>query len=339
MSDSLHRGASQKLPNTAPKRVIIDTDPGIDDALALILALRSPEISVEAITTVSGNAHVDQCVRNTFRTLDAVAPAVFPPVARGCDRPLKRSPVAADHVHDGDGLGGISRLVDANGNPRYPHPTLSPVDRHGVDVILDLVQKRPGEITLVALGPLTNVATALERNPEAMRNLREIIIMGGSLDGCGNVTEFAEFNFYADPHAAERVVRSGLPATVVGLDVTHQTRLLLETVERAARKAGTPPARFAYDISAGLIEGGAPRNAKGFYLHDPLAVGVAIDPTFVQSRAFRAHVETEGPTTGMLVAEESSHQPRLTGDGNISGCVAVEADRFVRFFLERVFSG
>ena len=162
MSDSLHRGASQKLPNTAPKRVIIDTDPGIDDALALILALRSPEISVEAITTGSGNVHVDLCVRNTFRTLDAVAPAVFPPVARGCDRPLKRSPVAADHVHDGDGLGGISRLVDANGNPRYPHPTPSPVDRHGVDVILDLVQKRPGEITLVALGPLTNVATALE---------------------------------------------------------------------------------------------------------------------------------------------------------------------------------
>ena len=327
------------MPNTAPKRVIIDTDPGIDDALALILALRSPELSVEAITTVSGNVHVDLSVRNTFQTLDAVAPAVFPPVARGCDRPLKRSRVAVGQVHGGDGLGGISRLVDGDGNPRYPDPALSPVGRHGVDVILDLVERYPGEITLVALGPLTNVATAIEKNAETMRGLREIIIMGGSLDGRGNMTEFAEFNFHADPHAAQRVVRSGLPATVVGLDVTHQTRLLLETVEHAARKAGAPLARFAYDISAGLIEGGAPRNTEGFYLHDPLAVGVAIDPTFVESRTFHADVETEGATAGMLVAEESSHQPRLTGGGDIRGCVAVEADRFVRFFLERVFSG
>ena len=327
------------MPNTAPKRVIIDTDSGIDDALALILALRSPELSVEAITTVSGNVHVDLSIRNTFQTLDAVAPAVFPPVARGCDRPRKRCPVADERVHGGDGLGGLSRLVDGDGNPRYPHPTSSPVGRHGVDVILDLVERYPGEITLVALGPLTNVATAIEKNAETMRGLREIIIMGGSLDGRGNMTEFAEFNFYTDPHAAQRVVRSGLPATIVGLDVTHQTRLLLETVEHAARKAGAPRARFAYDISAGLIESGAPRNTEGFYLHDPLAVGVAIDPTFVESRVFRSHVETEGATAGMLVAEESSHQPRLTGGGDIHGCVAVEADRFVRFFLERVFSG
>ena len=330
---------SRKLPNTAPKRVIIDTDPGIDDALALILAMHSPELSVEAITTVSGNVHVDLCVRNTFRTLNAIGPPVFPPVARGCDRPLKRSPVAADHVHGRDGLGGVSRLVDADGHPRYPDPTQSPVGRHAVDVILDLVERYPGEITLVALGPLTNIATALERNAKAMRDLREIIIMGGSLDGRGNATEFAEFNFYVDPHAAQRVVRSGLPATVVGLDVTHQTRLLLETVEQAAQKAGTPPARFTRDICAGLSDSSERRKADGFHLHDPLAVGVAIDPTFVESRVFSADVETEGPSAGMLVAEEGSQQPRLARGGNIHGCVAVEADRFVRFFLERVFSG
>ena len=327
------------MPNTSPKRVIIDTDPGIDDALALILALHSPELSVEAITTVSGNVHVDLCVRNTFRTLNAIAPPVFPPVARGCDRPLKRSPVAAEHVHGRDGLGGVSRLVDADGNLRYPEPTQSPVTRHAVDVILDLVQRYPGEITLVALGPLTNIATALEQNAKAMRDLREIIIMGGSLDGRGNTSEFAEFNFYVDPHAAERVVRSGLPATVVGLDVTHQTRLLLETVEQAAQKAGTPLARFTRDICAGLIESRKRQKADGFHLHDPLAVGVAIDLTFVQSRVFGADVETEGSTVGMLVAEESSHQRGLATGGKIRGCVAVEADRFVRFFLERVFSG
>ncbi len=327
------------MPNTPAKRVIIDTDPGIDDALALILALHSPELSVEAITTVSGNVHVDLCVRNTFRTLNAIGPPVFPPVARGCERPLKQSPVAAEHVHGRDGLGGVSRLVDADGNLRYPEPTQSPVTRHAVDVILDLVQRYPGEITLVALGPLTNIATALEQNAKAMRDLREIIIMGGSLDGRGNASEFAEFNFYVDPHAAERVVRSGLPATVVGLDVTHQTRLLLETVEQAAQKAGTPLARFTGDICAGLIESRKRQKADGFHLHDPLAVGVAIDPTFVDSRVFGADVETEGSTAGMLVAEESSHQPRPTREGNIHGCIAVEADRFVRFFLERVFSG
>ena len=211
--------------------------------------------------------------------------------------------------------------------------------RHAVDVILDLVERYPGEITLVALGPLTNIATALERNAKAMRDLREIIIMGGSLDGRGNATEFAEFNFYVDPHAAERVVRSGLPATVVGLDVTHQTRLLLETVEQAAQKAGTPLARFTRDICAGLIDSRKRQKADGFHLHDPLAVGVAIDLTFVQSRVFGADVETEGSTAGMLVAEESSHQRGLATGGKIRGCVAVEADRFVRFFLERVFFG
>ncbi len=327
------------MQNTPPKRVIIDTDPGIDDALALILAMHSPELSVEAITTVNGNVGVDQCVRNSFRTLNAIAPPVFPPVARGCDRPLRQPPVKGDEVHGRDGLGGISKLVDADGNPRYPEPTQSPLDRHAVDVILDLVQRYPGEITLVALGPLTNIAAALEQNPKAMRELREIVIMGGSLDGRGNMTEFAEFNFYVDPHAAQRVVRSGLPATVVGLDVTHQTRLLRETVEQAAQRAGTPLARFTRDICAGLVHGSERRNSDGFHLHDPLAVGVAIDPTFVESRVFAADVETEGSSAGMLVAEEGSQQPRLAQGSNIRGCVAVEADRFVRFFLERVFFG
>ena len=268
------------MQNTAPKRVIIDTDQGIDDALALILALHSPELSVEAITTVNGNVGVDRCVRNVFRTLNAIAPPVFPPVARGCDRPLKRSPVAANHVHGRDGLGGIGRLVDADGHPRYPDPTQSPVGRHAVDVILDLVERYPDEITLVALGPLTNIATALEPNAKAMRDLREIIIMGGSLDGRGHTTEFAEFNFYVDPHAAQRVVGSGLPATAVGLGVTHQTRLLLETVEQAAQKAGAPLARFTRDICAGLIHSSERRNAEGFSSPRPIGGGRCNRPNF-----------------------------------------------------------
>ncbi len=327
----------------APRRVIFDTDPGIDDALALALLLRSPELRLEAITTVSGNVHVDLCTRNALLVLETLELDDPPPVARGADRPLQRPPVDASHVHGEDGLGGITTLAGPGGKPRYPQPQTASSGRHAVDVILDIVGNHPGEITLIAVGPLTNVALAVERDRSTMRQLAELILMGGSLSGIGNVTPSAEFNFYADPLAARQVLLAGIDTTVVGLDVTQKTLLRkadLETRLAAAKAAGAGvrTAEFAADVAGHYFSIAESRTGQAACpLHDPLAVGVAIDPSFVRTEPFAADVETEGSlTTGMLVADRRKVNAPSELQGRIQGSVEVDADRFVRFFLDRL---
>ena len=319
-----------------PSRVIIDTDPGIDDALVLILALRSPELQVEAITTVGGNVSGEQALTNALRVLEVLDLPNPPPVAAGCDRPLAREPIAARHVHGEDGLGDIGGLVEADGAARYPTPTLTAVGKHAVDLIVDLVRSNPGLLTIIALGPLTNVARAFEKDPDAIRGVRRIVAMGGSVSGVGNVTPVAEFNFHHDPHAAAQVLGSGVEVTVVGLDVTTKTLLTRAALEDRLRDTGGRVSRFIGDVSQKYFEVNETRRGlAGCPLHDPLAVGVAIDASFTELRPFDADVETEGRlTAGMLVAD------RRTGaranPGTIQAAVDVDADRFVEFFLERV---
>ncbi len=319
-----------------PTRVIIDTDPGIDDALALILALRSPELQVEAITTVSGNVSGEQALTNALRVLEVLDLPNPPPVAAGCNRPLVREPIAARHVHGEDGLGDIGGLVEADGSPRYPTPTLTPVDGHAVELIVDLVRRNPGEVTIIALGPLTNVARAFEKDPTAIRGVRRIVAMGGSVSGVGNVTPVAEFNFHHDPHAAAQVLGSGAEVTVVGLDVTTKTLLTRAALEDRLRDTGDRVSRFIGDVSQKYFEVNETRRGlAGCPLHDPLAVGVAIDASFTELRPFDADVETEGRlTAGMLVADRRIGARANTG--TIRAAVDVDAGRFVEFFLERV---
>src|SRR2546426_10720650 len=193
-------------------RIILDTDPGIDDALALFLALASPELQLEAITTVSGNVHVDLTTRNALTLLE-LAGRTDIPVARGCDRPLSRQPVFAEYVHGQNGLGGVE----------LPEPQLQPVGQHAVDLIIERVMAAPREITLVPIGPLTNIALALRKEPRIAEHVREVVIMGGALRVPGNVTPEAEFNIYADPHAAHIVFHAGWPIRLVSLDVTNKT--------------------------------------------------------------------------------------------------------------------
>jgi purine nucleosidase/pyrimidine-specific ribonucleoside hydrolase len=334
-----------------PRRIIIDTDPGVDDALALLLALRSPELLVEAITVVSGNVHLDLCVENTFRILDAAGISQRPPVARGCARPLERDPVEAAHVHGDDGLGQITKIRESDGRPRYPAPAIDPAGRHAVDVILDLIGDHPGQISIVALGPLTNIATAIRKDAATMRQVQELIVMGGSFNGQGNVTPVAEFNFYADPEAARVVVQSGINLTVVGLDVTHRTILPQKALPReelprkelpgkdfAKRIPTTADAysRFLRDVTAKWFDFAEGRGLDGAYLHDPLAMGVAIDPSFVRTETFLADVETRGDLTqGMVVIDQRGVAKVETGSP-IRGCVEVDAERFVSFFLSRL---
>jgi purine nucleosidase/pyrimidine-specific ribonucleoside hydrolase len=321
-----------------PRRVIIDTDPGIDDAMALALALRSPELRVEAITTVGGNVNVELGTRNALRVLEALGVDNPPPVARGAGRPLERDPVDASHVHGADGLGDISGLAHPDGSPRYPEPRGAAIRTEAAALILDIVKKNPGEITLIAVGPLTNVALAIERDAGTMSQLAELIVMGGSVSGVGNVTPTAEFNFYADPHAAQRVLRAGLKTTVVGLDVTHQTLLAKSDLEAQRKKSSNPAGRFVADISELYFSGALKRRGRAACaLHDPLAVGVAIDRSFVTTQSFQADIETEGPLTqGMLVADRRTYDAPSELQGRIEACMEVESDRFVEFFLSRV---
>jgi inosine-uridine nucleoside N-ribohydrolase len=205
-------------------------------------------------------------------------------VARGADRPLERPPVDASHVHGEDGLGGITALVEPDGSPRYRPPRATASNRHAVDLILDIVRENPGEITLIAVGPLTNVALALDRDRAVMARLAELIVMGGSLSGIGNVTPSAEFNFHADPHAASQVLRAGLKATLVGLDVTEKT--LLRKADLAARlvRSKGPVAKLVADVTGQYFAIAEARSGDAASpLHDPLAVGVAIDPSFVRT--------------------------------------------------------
>ncbi len=322
----------------APRRVIIDTDPGIDDALALILALRSPELRVEAVTTVNGNVELEPATRNALRVLEVLDLAEPPIVARGAKQPLVREPLAARHVHGEDGLGDIGELTNANGGPRYPEPTLSPDPASAVEVILGLLRAHPGEISIVALGPLTNIALALEANPAVFARVKEVIVMGGAVNGIGNVTATAEFNFHADPHAASRVMRSGVPITAVGLDVTWRTLLMQTDLEARLEGRSDRVAGFIKDISAKYFEVNLKRRGLlGCPLHDPLTVGVAVDPSFVAVERFYADVETEGRlTSGMLVADRREGIRRGGREPTINAGVDVDAERFVRFFLGRV---
>jgi purine nucleosidase/pyrimidine-specific ribonucleoside hydrolase len=324
-----------------PTRVIIDTDPGIDDALALVLALQSPELHVEAITTVSGNVHVDLATRNALTVLNLFPPGRHPPVARGADCPLHRPLYTAAHVHGEDGLGELWRYRTADGTPRYQpgrggSRTAPTAD--AVTSLLDCIRRYPGELTLITLGPLTNVAQALQRDPAVMRQLAGVVMMGGAVTVPGNVTPVAEFNIYVDPEAAQVVFTSGLPLTLVGLDVTERVRLTAEVIAQRVRPLGTQLSQFIVDCTAQAIQFSARmERPEGMAMHDPLAVGAVIDPSLVRTVPLAMQVETTGElTSGMTVADRRPLRPDLKAPANVHVAVEVDAARFLELFLTRI---
>jgi purine nucleosidase/pyrimidine-specific ribonucleoside hydrolase len=322
------------------KRVILDMDPGVDDALAIILAMLSPELKVQAITTVSGNVHVDLCTRNVRRVLEVLKPEKPPIIARGEAAPLAaESLLDASGIHGQDGLGDLDRFTDEDGiTKRYPEPSLYPVSSdHAVDVILSMVVDHPHEITLIPTGPLTNIARAIIQDPERMKKFKEIVIMGGAFTVPGNVTAVAEFNILIDPHAADVVVNSGLPITFVGLDVTHRVRLQRSHMRQEIEPLNTRLSQFIRDITSIYMDFHRENNGiAGCYLHDPLAVGVTIDPSLVKAEDFYVQVETQGEITlGMTVADLRPGRQRK-GNPNVCVCTSVDADRFLTLFLDTI---
>jgi inosine-uridine nucleoside N-ribohydrolase len=270
-------------PSGSPRRpIILDVDPGHDDAVAILLAAASPAIELRAITVVAGNQTLAKTALNARRVC-SVAGIAGVPVAAGCERPLVRPQRIAENIHGETGLDG----------PTFAGEPSVPLDRrHAVDLIVELVMAAPpGELTLVPTGPLTNVATAIRREPRLVGRVREISLMGGAW-GLGNQTPGAEFNILADPEAARIVFESGIPITMAPLELTHQAKALPDVIARIGA-VGTPLATFVVEMLEFFA--GTYRARNGFAgppLHDPCAVAWVIDPSLFESKAVHVDIET-----------------------------------------------
>jgi inosine-uridine nucleoside N-ribohydrolase len=292
-------GEQPDKPEQATRsRVIIDTDPGVDDALALLLALRSPELKIEALTPVAGNVPLALTLPNTLRMVEiAGRPEI--PVAAGAKAPLFRRLVTATYAHGENGLGGAV----------FPEPKLKPINVPAAEVIRQVVRKYPHEVTLITIGPMTNVAAALDADPELATLVKGLVMMGGSLSG-GNITPAAEFNVYVDPEAAKIVFQSGIPITMVGLDVTRKTSLTDEH-QRVLQANPDPVSQAAAKIARNAIDH---TRAQGFTvgpnMHDSLAIAGFLDPSILKWKDYYVDVET----TGELTAGETLGYSPSSGD-------------------------
>jgi inosine-uridine nucleoside N-ribohydrolase len=280
-----YAGSPAAASDRGPSRVIIDTDPGVDDALALLLAMRSPELKIEAITPVAGNVPLDLTLPNALRMVE-IAGRTDIPVAAGAKGPLLRRLVTAAYVHGENGLGGAV----------FPEPKMKPVTQSAAELICQMVRKYPSEITLITIGPLTNVATALNSDSELATMVRGLVMMGGSLSG-GNITPAAEFNVYVDPEAARIVFQSGIPITMVGLDVTRKTSLTDAHLHQL--EAGQNPiSKAAAKIAHNAIEHNRQQGfLAGPNMHDSLAVAAFLDPSILRFEEYYVDVETTGELT------------------------------------------
>jgi inosine-uridine nucleoside N-ribohydrolase len=317
------------------RHLLIDTDPGIDDALAILLALSSPDARVEAITTVAGNVSVDLATVNARRILAVAAPDPMPPVFPGAPTPLTRALVTAAHVHGDDGLGHLDRFVEPDGRPRYPEPAISLETAPAAEAILDAADRWGPDLTIVALGPLTNVAAALALDARRLARAARIVVMGGAIAVPGNVTPVAEFNIHVDPEAAARVLSSGLPIELIPLDVTRQVVLAERAVVGRLRGRASPVARFILDFTGHGFAFGDEREGGGIVLHDPLAMAVALDPSLVTFEALHVEVECEGRLTrGLTLADRRGPAAGRPASPTCRVALAVDVERALRLVLE-----
>jgi purine nucleosidase len=281
--------------NMAPRKIIIDTDPGQDDAVAILVALASPEtLEVLGITCVAGNVPLDLTARNA-RIICELAGKPQTPVFAGCDRPMNRPLVTAEHVHGKTGLDG----------PVLPPPVMSLQEQHAVDFIIDTLRNAPPKtVTLCPLGPLTNIATALQQAPDIADRIEEIVLMGGAYFEVGNITPTAEFNIYVDPQAADIVFKSGVPIVVMPLDVTHKA-LVTKPRNDAFRALGTPAGIAVAEMTDFFERFDKEKyGSSGAPLHDPCVIAYLLQPDLFSGRHINVEIETQSPLTlGMTVAD------------------------------------
>ncbi|MFV9504766.1 MAG: nucleoside hydrolase [Oscillochloridaceae bacterium umkhey_bin13] len=306
-----------------PLPVVLDTDPGIDDALAILLALASPEIDLRALSVVHGNCAFADTVTNALAVLQlGGAPTL--PVAAGCDRPLLRPLVTALDTHGGQGLGYAT----------LPPSPVAPISEHAVDLLIREIMAAPGQVTLVAIGPLTNVALALRKEPRLAHAVRQCIVMGGALRADGNTTPLGEFNVYADPHAAQIVFTSGMPITLMPWDMTKDVRMSQADVDRLLARGGPIP-QFVAAATRFYIEFHLKQFGwAGCSINDPAALALVWWPELARTRPLYVAVETCSPLTlGKTVGDFDG----LTGEPpNLHLVEWFDSAEFVRRFLERI---
>lgn len=313
--------------HTTPQKIIIDTDPGQDDAVAILLALASPdEIEVLGITAVAGNVPLALTQRNA-RMVCELAGRPDIPVFAGCDRPLGRDLVTAEHVHGKSGLDG----------PVLPDPQMPLQDKHAVDFIIDTLRAEPsGSVTLCPLGPLTNIAMAMEKAPDIIPRIRQIVLMGGAYFQVGNITPAAEFNIYVDPQAARIVFRAGVPLVVMPLDVTHKALVTAERNDRF-RALGTPVGVAVAQMTEFFERFDKEKyGSLGAPLHDPCVTAWLIRPDLFTGRHVNVEIETQSELTmGMTVADwwrVTTRAPNalFMGDVDADGFFALLTERLAR---------
>lgn len=306
-----------------PKKILFDTDPGIDDACAILLALASPEISLGGLSVVHGNCSLEQASKNALSVLE-LAHATHIPVAKGCDLPLVQPSFLAPETHGQTGLGYA----------KLPEPRIKPTVQNGIDFLIEKILSAPGEITLVAIAPLTNVALAIRQEPRIVKSLKELMIMGGAIRSEGNTTALAEFNTYVDPHAAHIVYHAGIPTTLVPLDVTYQCILTPDDVKRI-RKIDSPITKFVEDSTRFYMEFHDEfQSIEGCVINDPLALALTFAPELCTYREMPVDVDISGGISmGKTVGDFYNYEKK---PANMKVALGVKARDFIELFLERI---
>ena len=320
-----------------PQRVIIDTDPGIDDAMAILLALNSPELKVEALTVVPGNVDGRQGLDNALK-IASLAGRCDLPVAGGAQHPLNQKLVTAQYWHGKNGLAGVE----------LPASRCKADSRFGPDLIIELVHKFPHQVTLIPVGPLTNIALAVSKDPSIVPLVKDVVIMGGSITG-GNVNGAAEANIYGDPEAASIVFNAGWMVTMIGSDVGERTLITRKHLTDLQQAHG-PQTDFIAKLADFYITRSEKSGYVGAAMYDPLAVATVIDPAVVTLKDMHVDVETRGEfTRGETVANRMGsdennvlHGDHFEIDGiielkpNARVCLASNAERFLQLFISRI---
>lgn len=319
------------------QRVIIDTDPGIDDAMAILLALNSPELKVEALTVVPGNVDGRQGLENALK-ITSLAGRCDLPVAGGAQHPLNQRLITAQYWHGKNGLAGVE----------LPASKCKADTRFGPDLIIELAHKYPHEITLLPVGPLTNIALAVSKDPSIVPLVKDVVIMGGSISG-GNVNAAAEANIYGDPEAAAIVFNAGWTVTMIGSDVGERTLMTRKHLQELQSAHG-PETEFIAKLADFYITRSEKSGYEGAAMYDPLSVATVIDPSVVTLKDMHVDVETRGEfTRGETVANRmgSNENNILHGDHyeiegvielkpNSRVCVGSNAEKFLTMFISRI---
>lgn len=305
------------------EKIIYDTDPGIDDALGLLLLAASPEIDLLGITVTHGNTSQEKCLNNALKLVELTGITKVP-VARGAEEPLVKELSVAEETH---GEGGLGYAI-------LPKSAISPCSELAHDLIIRVVRENPGEVTLLCVGPMTNIALAFLKAPEIVSKVRRIVSMGGAIHYPGNVTPQAEYNVFCDPEAFEIVLKSGIDFTLVPLDVTYQCILTTDHLEKIT-EARSEIRNFIFDSTRFYMEFHEDyQGIKGCAINDPLAAAILLDPTLVKNRDYFLTIELTSPTSKAKTIAD--HYGLLKSAPNAKVSMEVDVERFMKLFINRM---